>query len=526
MRSHGIALLVMLLLVGLLIGGITALRYQAFADQHQAIAREAVRGITAELARLIGEQERLVGVFTQDHQPLLGALVRAPDDPDRYLALSRQVVRYFPDASTYAIANPQGELVVHDLDFLVGELCLQDIREFDAAGQQRQRVHPSVDVHHFDLLGEFRVDGRDYILLVSFNARILGDLLGHMQTPDHERLLVLAGDEALIEATAAGSRRDFVRDDYRLTDEEAARVLARDKVPGTRWEILSLHTPRLFTTMRNRLLVEGLLVFGIFALLAGVMRHFLNRAQGQRDRAERLKDEFLAVVSHELRTPITSMLGSLGLMVNGVAGDLPPRARELSRLALANGERLLGLVNDILDIQRIEAGQLAIERRPVALGRLVCESLEHNRAYAERFGAAFQLEDLAPGVVVQADPQRLSQVLDNLLSNAVKYGREGDRIEVVITADDDHACVAIRDHGNGVSPALAERIFEKFTQGDTSPRRRRDGTGLGLFIARTLVEQHDGRLGFDSAPGRGSCFWFELPLARPAARQSAAGPLD
>jgi len=443
-----------------------------------------------------------------------------------YRALDAQVARYFPDYYVYAITDPQGVLLVHDYNFLVGEMCLEDIRDFNVAGLQKPRVHPSMDEHHFDLLGEFRVNGKDHILLISFNARILGDMLEHMETPDHQLLLVLDDGELLLEASAEGSRRDFYRLDYRLAPEEQARVLAARPIPGTRWRALDLHAPGLFGDMRRRLLVEGVAVFALFALLSGVMALFLGRAERRRREAEQMKDEFLSVVSHELRTPITSMLGSLGLLANDVAGELPNRAKELVHVALANGERLLALVNDILDIQRIETTRLAIERRPLVLADLVRESLEHNRPYAERFGTRFVLHDGAPGAEVLGDSQRLMQVLDNLLSNAAKYGREGDVVEVRLDAADARVRVSIRDHGPGVAPELRARIFDKFTQGDASPRRRRDGTGLGLFIARNLVEQHAGRIGFESTPGEGSCFWFELPLASSAARQSAARPLD
>ena len=514
MQSYRISIIVILGLVALLIAGINTLRYHEFNEQHTAIAQESVRGITVELMRFIRDRKRLVSVFTEDHQDMLEALVRAPDNEALYRALDEQVARYFPDYSVYAVTDPLGNLVVHDYNFLVGEMCLEDIRTFTEAGLQRPRVHPSMNVHHFDLLGEFRVDDEELILLISFNASILGSMLNNMQTPGHQLLLILDEADLLVEASAAGSRRDFYREDYHLRPEEIERVLHTQTIPGTRWKALDLRAPQLFSAMRNQLIIEGLMVFLVFAALTGIMLVFLSREERRRRKAEGMKDEFLSVVSHELRTPITSMMGSLGLMANEVAGQLPARAKQLANMALSNCERLLLLVNDILDIQRIEAGKLDIEREIVELNRIVHDSIQHNEAYAEKFGSRFVLHDQSPGMQIYADPHRLSQVLDNLLSNAVKYGRENDEVIVRIEPTGDWVRVSVEDHGTGIPDDFRNVIFQKFSQSDSSHRRRRDGTGLGLFIARNLIEQHGGRMGFDSTPGEGSTFWFELPVRR------------
>jgi signal transduction histidine kinase len=215
------------------------------------------------------------------------------------------------------------------------------------------------------------------------------------------------------------------------------------------------------------------------------------------------------VVSHELRTPLTSIRGSLGLLAGGAAGDLPEAARSLLDIAASNCERLVRLINDILDMEKIESGKMAFVPEPVALAPLVEQAVLSNRAYAHGFGVEIRIEEAVPGRVL-ADADRLHQVLTNLLSNAARHSPRGAAVEVRVRRAAGRLCVSVADRGAGIPPEFQPRVFEKFAQADTSSTRREKGTGLGLSISRAIIERHGGRIWFETAPGAGTTFSFEL----------------
>ncbi len=233
-----------------------------------------------------------------------------------------------------------------------------------------------------------------------------------------------------------------------------------------------------------------------------------------RKRSEQLKNEFVSTVSHELRTPLTSISGSLGLISGGVVGEISADVRELVDIAKTNAERLTILVNDILDIDKLESGQLELHRSPHDLLQLVKNSMLENGGYAERYGVRLVLDkSRAPegSVMVDVDASRIMQVLANLISNAIKFSPQADQVEISLEVIDLHVKVAVRDHGPGVPENFRDRIFQKFAQADGTDKRQRGGTGLGLSISKAIVERLGGSIGFESALGKGSTFYFKLP---------------
>jgi PAS domain S-box-containing protein len=249
----------------------------------------------------------------------------------------------------------------------------------------------------------------------------------------------------------------------------------------------------------------------------------------ERKRLDRLKDEFVAVVSHELRTPLTSISGSLGLLMGNAAGHLPATAMRLLTIAHSNSQRLVRLINDILDLQKIESGQVVFHLRYLGLRALVEQTIEANRAFAQGFGVRIRLDTGIDGEVF-ADADRMAQVLTNLLSNAIKFSPPGEEVVVAITRHGDDLRVSVRDHGPGIPDEFKPHIFEKFAQADSSDSRQKGGTGLGLSIVKQLIHQHGGNVGFAGAPGGGTVFHFDLPCHfEPAVRErdrqaAASGP--
>ncbi len=254
-------------------------------------------------------------------------------------------------------------------------------------------------------------------------------------------------------------------------------------------------------------------------MFTGVIRDITERRA-----VEQMKSEFISTVSHELRTPLTSIIGSLTLLVDGVAGELPDKARRLIAMAEKNSQRLGRLINDILDLEKAEAGRMTLQFDQVRLLPLLQHSLELNQSYAARFDVALQLQfnvDDA-SVSVRGDEARLLQVMSNLLSNAIKHSPPQSQVLVEVTQTSEIVRVTVHDAGSGIAEEFKERVFQRFAQADTSDARREAGTGLGLAITKQLVEQHGGQIGFDTGhsrvgDGRGASFWFELPVIKTAA---------
>lgn len=226
---------------------------------------------------------------------------------------------------------------------------------------------------------------------------------------------------------------------------------------------------------------------------------------------ERAKREFIDTVSHELRTPLTSIRGSLGLVTSGVLGSPPEKMLAMLRIAQRNSERLVRIVNDILDIESIESGKLEIDLRDVPVAAFLRHALELSAAYGTRHEVRFVLATVPDGTQVRADPDRLMQVMTKLLSNAAKFSSPGSFVWVRYRREVDRVLIEVEDRGTGIPAGFRSRVFERFTQADSSAARRFDGTGLGLSITRELVQAMGGTIGFTTDIGRGTTFRFDLP---------------
>ncbi len=227
-------------------------------------------------------------------------------------------------------------------------------------------------------------------------------------------------------------------------------------------------------------------------------------------RIDRMKTEFVSTVSHELRTPLTSIRGSLGLIAGGVAGELPEAVKKLVGIAKNNCERLIRLINDILDSEKIESGKMHLNLQVVDIKQLVQQALAANEGFAGQHRVTVLLRAPDEPLQVRIDSDRLTQVLTNLLSNAVKFSPPEGAVEVRVSRVGQQVRVEVADHGPGIPEEFRSRIFQKFSQADSSDTRQKGGTGLGLNISRALVEQMNGAIGFNSQVGAGTTFFFEL----------------
>lgn len=231
----------------------------------------------------------------------------------------------------------------------------------------------------------------------------------------------------------------------------------------------------------------------------------------ERKRIDKMKSEFISTVSHELRTPLTSIRGSLGLINGGITGTLPEKAQEMIKIASNNTERLLLLINDILDIQKIESGQMVFRFQSVELLPFIEKAIRENAAYGEQYNVNFVLTNKPVHGRVFADPDRLMQVMANLLSNAAKFSHENGTVEISVAYHKDALRISVTDHGAGIPEEFHDKIFEKFCQADSSDNRTSGGTGLGLSISKMIIEKHGGHIGFVTNNGIGTTFYLDLP---------------
>jgi signal transduction histidine kinase len=230
------------------------------------------------------------------------------------------------------------------------------------------------------------------------------------------------------------------------------------------------------------------------------------------EKANAAKSNFLSTVSHELRTPLTSIRGSLGLVSAGVAGPLPPKAENLVRIAYANCERLVRLINDILDMEKIESGKMTFDIQRHSLRAVLEQAVETATNYMPEKKVRILLHDDVPGAMVEIDVDRMHQVVTNLLSNAIKFSPPSGLVRVTLSSVGHHVDIAVIDQGPGIPDAFKDRIFGKFEQADSSNTRDKGGTGLGLSISKALVQNMSGDIAFESTEGVGTTFRITLPL--------------
>jgi signal transduction histidine kinase len=348
------------------------------------------------------------------------------------------------------------------------------------------------------------------VLLVEDNlgdARLLREMLNEQRPHNTELTHVAFMREA--EKYLAEHAVDIILLDLGLPDAEGLGAVRRARIAAPDVTLVVL-TGLDDETLAAQALQEGAqdyLIKGQIETraLLRAMRYGLERK-----RLAQLQDDFISTVSHELRTPLTSISGSLGLLAGKAAGELPVTAARLIAIAYKNSQRLVRLVSDILDIEKMESGQVTFNLGQIEVRSLVEQAIDANREFARGCGVGLRLEESSLHEV-SADPDRLMQVITNLLSNAIKFSPSGADVVVAIENASQYVRITVRDQGCGIPANFRHRIFEKFAQADTSNQRQKGGTGLGLSIVKQIVRRLGGEVGFRDAPGGGTIFHVDLP---------------
>ncbi|MDH5546131.1 MAG: PAS domain S-box protein [Gammaproteobacteria bacterium] len=242
----------------------------------------------------------------------------------------------------------------------------------------------------------------------------------------------------------------------------------------------------------------------------------------ERIKVDRIKKEFISTVSHELRTPITSIKGSLDLLLAGVVGNVGEEEGKMLRIALSNSKRLLVLINEILDMEKMESGKIVYDFGEHGVNSLLVAAVESNAAYATQHKIQLEVNYLEDDITVYVDIDRMMQVLSNLISNACKFSDAGCVVHIGAERQHDTVRIYVKDHGCGVPESFRDRIFMRFARADGSDSRKAYGTGLGLSITQSLVKGMHGEVNFESTPGKGSTFYCVLPLNYAVAQEKRA----
>jgi len=253
-------------------------------------------------------------------------------------------------------------------------------------------------------------------------------------------------------------------------------------------------------------------------MFTGIVRDISERQETEeklreamrRVHEQRIKDEFIATVSHELRTPLTSIKAALELIIGDVVVAGSDQEKMLISIAHKNSDRLLLLINDILDISKIESEKMQLNLKRVSVRRFLETAISDNQAYAEKHHVKFSLLRCSKNLYIHVDPDRLMQVMSNLMSNAAKFSHQNALVEVLAEQRAENVRITVRDKGPGIPLSFQSRVFDKFTQADTSDKRQMSGTGLGLHISKAIIERHHGELSFESVIGEGTEFHIDL----------------
>lgn len=332
-------------------------------------------------------------------------------------------------------------------------------------------------------------------------------LLGYDATEivDRENVLVFH-DRQEVELRAAQLSREEGRV---VTCHDALVAGARDGEIGERtWTFVTKGGSRI------SILVTVCPIHDTSGALTGFVH--LGHDTSRANRTERLRNEFISTVSHELRTPLASIRGSLGLLEGRVMGDLPGPAMELVKMARHASDRLIRLINDLLDLEKIEAGKYRFHQEEEDAEALVTETIGQMRQIAMKAGVRL-VSNLDAQGAVYVDHDRIVQVLTNLIANAIRFSPRGGTVLVTVSPGRNGFCrFAVRDRGTGIPQESLSRLFNKFETLDSSDSREHGGTGLGLAISKAIIAQHQGEVGVESTVGVGSTFWFEVPLLRRA----------
>ena len=484
-------------------------RVSEFHDYHQQIGHGSIELLAEEISTVITEKQRLVELFSKLESKHITRLSKNPDNDELYKGLQKKLQNFFPNMFTFTIANQEGIPYLDDFDGLIGEICLADITQMLKVKQHKVRIHPNPIAYHYDIIAPWNDHG---IFFVSFKPEIISRLLVAASPAGHELKVIIQDPSHLLEIDEQGARNKTPKLDYRLTDNEKSRILNSVKVGNSHWHLIDMHESNLFSDFsKSTYLTYGIIVTIFFILSISVI-FLLLYFEKKKIALEKMREEMQAILSHDLRSPLVSLSGTITLL-EGAYGQLDPEQIQnllsTSSFSIVNMQRI---VDEIVDINRLETGKMDFEFSEIELNGFIDEAIDLNTSYADRFSVTIAIGKKEDGLKIIADRGRLHQVMSNLLSNAIKYSPSNGTVEIGYYQEHGNAVIYVKDNGPGIPESFQPHIFEKFSQNKSKLNTLVPSSGLGLAITKNIVEAHNGRIDFKSNEEKGTIFFLKFNL--------------
>lgn len=489
-------------------------RISDFRNNQINAATSVVNLVTQEITHLIEQRNRLLNIFVNNERSIIKKLARNPRNAKLAEIIGNRMSAYFPEYFTFTLVDKFGDVIIDDFDGYLGEICLLDIKRFSTTGMQSIRVHPNPYLYHTDSIAQVSNRMEDGYFFASFKTKIFSRLLELSSPIDQHLMLVNTKNTDLIEVTEQGSRIVLDREDYKLTKLEKQRILYSKPIAGTDWRLVSLHDEDVFDDYNYDIIVIGSIISFIFLIGSILMSIVLWRAQQQRNLLKKTREEMFSLFSHDLRSPLNSIYGTVQLLAMDLdEHNFDPDMKSLISSAVSNSKHMLSLINDLLDIQKLESGMMSFNFEEIELNSFIQHVIDLNMRTADmqNVGIKFIAKE---NFYLNIDSQRCQQVLTNLLSNAIKYSPENETVTVAFTSDKYNVAISVTDNGQGISDDIKDMVFDKFAQSTSRETQSVGGTGLGLTIVKYVVEAHGGEVSFKSEAEQGTEFIVTLPLNR------------
>lgn len=354
---------------------------------------------------------------------------------------------------------------------------------------------------------------RSGLLFVSFKPDFLFRLLALSSTPKHELMLINRNINNLIEITEKGARIQLKRDDFRLTSEEQKRRLYSMPVKNTVWDLSDFKEVSLFKNYRKNIIQFNLFIVFVFIAGSVFITTLMLLSEKRRVSAEKSKEEMFSLFNHDLRAPITSIYGFLDMYSSSsLCEKNPEKCKKFGRRALENAVTMLGIVDDILDLQKMESGEMTFDFTEVDIISLVKDTVEMNMQYSLLHNVTLKMVTEEEAVYINADGRRIKQALTNLLSNAIKYSPENESVLVKVSKTNAKVIISVSDKGPGIDKCFQDMVFKKFSQSKSKLTRSVGGTGLGLTIVKYITDAHNGIIEFKTNADSGTTFKLILSI--------------